>query len=102
MAQRANPAVVGGFVVGALVLAMGGLLLFGGGKFFRKTTPFVLYFSGPVNGLTAGSPLTFMGVKVGEVTDIHVLSDPESLKFLVGLRRARTQCTHCHSRPRRG
>ncbi len=83
MAERANPAVVGGFVVGALVLAMGGLLLFGGGKFFRKTIPCVLYFSGAVNGLTAGSPVTFMGVKIGAVTEIHILGDPESLKFLV-------------------
>ena len=77
MSTKANPKVVGAFVVGAVVLAVGGLVAFGGGQFFKKTVPMVMFFQGSVGGLTAGSPVTFDGVQIGQVTRIGVIYDPD-------------------------
>jgi paraquat-inducible protein B len=75
MARRANPAVIGGFVIGALTLAVVGLVLFGSGRFLHKTKPLVAYFEGSVKGVSIGAPVTFKGAKVGAVTDLQVVVD---------------------------
>jgi paraquat-inducible protein B len=68
--KRASPTLIGAFVVGALLLALGGLAVFGSGKLFRRTEQFVAIFSGSVNGLSVGAPVKFRGVQVGSVTSI--------------------------------
>ncbi len=73
MSKQANPAVIGGFVVGAAALVVAGLLIFGSGKFFALKMPWVLYFDSSVKGLNVGAPVSFKGVKIGEVTDIKVV-----------------------------
>lgn len=74
----AKPAVVGAFVLGALMLAVAAILLFGGGKLFEKTERVVVYFTGSIAGLTVGSPVTFRGVQIGDVESIVVKVDPDS------------------------
>lgn len=74
--KRANPALVGGFVLGALVLALIGVAVFGSGRLFRETYAFVLYFEGSVNGLNPGAPVKFKGVEVGSVQRIMVRFEP--------------------------
>ena len=68
--KRASPTLIGAFVIGALLLALGGLAVFGSGKLFRRTEQFVAIFSGSVNGLSVGAPVKFRGVQVGSVTSI--------------------------------
>jgi phospholipid/cholesterol/gamma-HCH transport system substrate-binding protein len=70
MGKRANPAVIGAFVVGAVVLAVVGVTLFGSGRLFRTTYDYVLYFSGDVNGLKVGAPVKFKGVEIGAVKEV--------------------------------
>ena len=41
--------------------------------------PFVLYFDGSVSGLEAGAAVLSQGIKVGQVTDIHLEIDPAKL-----------------------
>lgn len=73
MANRANPAVIGGFVLGAIVLAVVGLVLVGGGRFFQHRQFWEAYFDESIKGLAIGAPVTFRGVRVGSVTDIRVV-----------------------------
>ncbi len=73
MAKKANPAVIGGFVVGAAALLVVGVLVFGSGKFWKTTRPWVSYFPGSVKGLQVGAPVTFRGVKIGQVTSIKAV-----------------------------
>ncbi len=73
MAKKANPAVIGGFVVGAAALLVVGVLVFGSGKFWKATRPWVSYFPGSVKGLQIGAPVTFRGVKIGQVTSIKAV-----------------------------
>lgn len=75
--RRANPAVVGGFVVGAVALVVIGLLVFGGTGWFAQRDTYIAYFPGSVKGLQVGAPVDFRGVTIGEVKEIRVLFDPE-------------------------
>jgi paraquat-inducible protein B len=77
--SRANPAVVGGFVIGAIALVVIGLLVFGGTGWFVERNNYVAYFPGSVKGLQVGAPVDFRGVTIGQVTDIKVLFDPQAV-----------------------
>jgi paraquat-inducible protein B len=70
--NRANPKLIGAFVVGAVALVVIGVLLLGGAKFLTETRTFVAYFEGSVKGLNVGAPVEFQGVRVGSVTDIQL------------------------------
>ena len=83
MSVKANPVVVGSFVIGALVLLIGAILVFGGGRFFEERRTFVTHFEGSLKGLRVGSNVLFRGVRVGFVRDIHVEVDRDSGEFLV-------------------
>ncbi len=72
MGRKANPAVIGAFVVGAVVLAVAGILIFGSGKLFRHTSKYVCFFPGPVDGLNVGAPVKVNGVEIGSVVDIRL------------------------------
>lgn len=81
MGKKANPALIGGFVVGAIVLAVAGLLVFGSGKMFKHTFKFVCFFPGAVDGLNVGAPVRFKGVEIGSVTDIRLrLGDAKAIE----------------------
>jgi paraquat-inducible protein B len=72
MSKKANPVAIGGFVIGAVALLVLGIVVFGSGRLFADTTPFVLYFGGSVDGLSVGSPVRFKGVEIGAVTSIQL------------------------------
>jgi paraquat-inducible protein B len=72
MRKRANPAVIGGFVVGAGALIVIGVLLFGCGRFLTERRTYVLSFDDSVEGLSVGAPVNFQGARIGSVTDIQV------------------------------
>jgi paraquat-inducible protein B len=83
MAQKTNPKLIGGFVIGALVVAVVGILLFGGGQFLVAKERGVLFFEGSVAGLTPGAPVNFRGVKVGSVTDIQIHYDVDKQELQI-------------------
>ena len=64
--------IVGAFVLGAIALGVGAVLLFGGGHFFATTLRAVVYFQDSVAGLAVGAPVTLRGVKVGTVRSMKV------------------------------
>ena len=70
--KKASPARIGAFVIGAIGLTVIAIVLFGSGRMFRETVPFILFSPSSVNGLAVGAPVKFKGVKIGEVTDIKL------------------------------
>jgi paraquat-inducible protein B len=80
---RANPTVIGAFVVGAAVLGVAAVILFGSGRLFEPHTTWVAYFDRPVTGLDEGAPVIFQGVTVGEVTRIDAVVDSTSYTAIV-------------------
>jgi paraquat-inducible protein B len=71
MANRANPTIIGAFVVGAVALIVGGLVVFGSVQWLRRPPTYVMFFDSSVTGLRVGAPVEFRGVKVGEVSKIQ-------------------------------
>jgi len=70
MSRRANPALIGGFVLGGVLLAVIAVVAFGSGQFFRDTRRFISFFEGSVGGLNEGAAVRFRGIEVGSVRDI--------------------------------
>jgi paraquat-inducible protein B len=72
MSKKASPALIGAFVLGAVALAVAGVMLFGSGRLFHRRSQFVMFFPGTVNGLSIGAPVKFKGVEIGAVTEIRI------------------------------
>ena len=82
MSRRANPAVVGAFVLAGLAILVAGVLVLGGGRLFKRTVRFIVFFEGSVNGLSVGSPVKVTGVPVGQVIEIDAIVDAQSWRVL--------------------
>jgi paraquat-inducible protein B len=83
MSRKANPALVGAFVVSAVAVAIVALVFFGAADLWREKLRAVLYFQGSVRGLNVGSTVLFRGVQVGRVVEIRLFLDPESAEALI-------------------
>ena len=72
MSKKANPTVIGAFVLGALAISVVAVLLLAGGDLFQRKIRIVMYFKESVQGLAVGAPVVFRGIQVGTVTNIHL------------------------------
>ena len=73
MGRKANPALIGLFVIGAVALTVVAVTVWGSGKLFQRKFPCVCYFPRSVNGLSPGAPVKFRGVQIGEVSDVRLV-----------------------------
>jgi paraquat-inducible protein B len=71
---------IGAFVIGAVVLLVVGVLVFGGSELLVEKQRAVAYFPGSVKGLRTGASVTFRGVRVGYVSDIQIQTDVDTLE----------------------
>lgn len=83
MSRRANPTLIGGFVLGAIAVVVAGVAIFGSGKFFTQRARAVAFFEGNIQGLTVGSVVTARGVPVGSVTDIQLRIDVKTMHPII-------------------
>jgi paraquat-inducible protein B len=70
MKTRANPRLIGAFVLGAAALIVAALVVLGSGRFLGRRERYVAFFPRSVRGLKAGAPVTFRGVQIGEIVDV--------------------------------
>jgi len=85
MSKQANKTIIGAFVVGAVALVIIGIMIFGSGRFLSERNKYVLFFWGSVKGLNVGAPVSFRGVKVGQVTDIQARVDPKDYSIRIAV-----------------
>ena len=72
MSKPSNPKLIGSFVLGAVLLLVIGVLLFGGVSLFAPKRIVVSYFPTSVKGLREGSSVALNGVRVGYVKSIRL------------------------------
>jgi len=78
MSRKTNKTAIGIFVTGALALLVIGISVFGSGMLFKRSDKYALFFDGSVKGLTAGAPVVFRGVKIGDVKSVNLLYSPKT------------------------
>jgi paraquat-inducible protein B len=81
--KKASPKAVGGFVIGAVLIGMIAVIVFGSGRIFEKRERHVAFFTGSLQGLRLGAPVQFRGVQIGTVSEIYVQFDAATLDFLI-------------------
>ncbi len=83
MSKKASPTVIGIFTLIGLILAGAALVLFGAGRFFKRTNDILLYFDKSAYGLQVGSDVRFGGVRIGAVKSISVLVDRKENRKII-------------------
>jgi phospholipid/cholesterol/gamma-HCH transport system substrate-binding protein/paraquat-inducible protein B len=77
MSNNSNPNYfrLGVFVLAAIGVLVAVILIFGSGKFFKKSFYLETYIKQSVTGLDSGAAVRFRGVKIGQVTSIGLTGD---------------------------
>ena len=83
MKRKANPTLIGTFVVAGLALIAVAVITLAGSSYFTRKERTVMYFSGSVYGLQVGAPVVFRGVRVGSVESIEVSYDRNTDAFSI-------------------
>ena len=84
--MKRNALLIGAFVLAALAMAVIGVLWLSGNSLFTKQQEAMIYYKGNVSGLYVGAPVTFRGVAIGQVEEIGIQVDRDSLRALVPVR----------------
>lgn len=85
MSAPTNHWKLGAFVGGSALVALTGAALLAGQALQVETVTYTSYFDEAVTGLEVGSPVTFRGVKIGNVSDIDVAPDRRHVEVTVSL-----------------
>ena len=84
--MKRNALLIGAFVLAALAMIVVGVLWLSGNTLFKKQQEAMIYYKGNVSGLYVGAPVSFRGVAVGQVEEIGIQVDRDSLKSLIPVR----------------
>ena len=79
MSEKPNTVAIGVFIVGAALIAISAILFISGSGWGGDKSKVVMVFEGSVKGLTVGAPIALRGVQIGQVTDIHLIFDTDSI-----------------------
>ncbi len=83
MSKRANPTLIGSFVIGAIAIVIFTLLTLGNLSLNEKTYRCVLYFQGSLHGLDIGAPVAYRGVTIGKVGNIAITFNHTENRFTI-------------------
>jgi paraquat-inducible protein B len=82
MSEKPHTIAIGAFVIGACLITIT-IVLFLLGSGFGKKEKVVMVFDGSARGLNVGAPMALRGVKVGQVTDVDLVLDADTLEVVV-------------------
>lgn len=83
MSEKPHTVAIGAFVTGALLIAVTMIIFVLGTGFGSERSKVVMVFEGSVKGLTLGAPIALRGVQVGQVTDIELILDTETVDLIM-------------------
>jgi len=79
MSDKPNTVAIGVFIVGAALIAISAVIFFGGSGWGGNKNKVVMVFDGSVKGLSIGAPVALRGVQIGQVTDIHLIFNTNTI-----------------------
>lgn len=85
MKSKVSPTAIGIFISGAVLILFFSVIIFGSGKMFRKTKPYLLTFQEPVTGLKSGSAVKLMGVDIGASKEVWLGVSEDGSRELVNV-----------------
>jgi paraquat-inducible protein B len=83
LSKKANPTLVGTFVLIALALTMAAIVVLGKITFKDNRLRCVAVFTGSLYGLDIGAPVTFRGVTIGRVNAFQIIFDKENNNYVI-------------------
>ncbi len=83
MSQQVSARTIGLFSIGAIILFVIGILVFGSGDWFKEQNRIEMVFTGSVKGLYVGSSITYRGMRIGEVEKITIAQYGEDINIRV-------------------
>ncbi|MDD2462408.1 MAG: MlaD family protein [Desulfobulbus sp.] len=83
MSKKANPTMIGAFVLVALTIAIAAIIVLGKIKLRDDRFRCVAYFTGSLYGLDVGAPVTFRGVSIGRVNAVQINFDKGQNDYLI-------------------
>lgn len=81
--RKADKTKIGVFVVGAVILLVAAILVFGSGLLFKQSDKYIVFFDGSVKGLSVGAPVMFRGVRIGNISSIDLAYDEKTKEVLI-------------------
>lgn len=86
METRANYVLIGFFTLAVIAAAFGFVFWFQNTGGSGERAIYRVIFSGPVSGLRTGSPVNFNGIRVGEVSNLHLVAgDPKKVETTIAI-----------------
>lgn len=79
--SKPSTRLIGLFVISGIALFFAGIIAFSTTDLFTRKHEYVMYFNGSLKGLEVGSPVSFRGVAVGQVTNIVLEMDREKRRI---------------------
>ena len=83
MSEKPHTVAIGSFIVGALLIAISGLIFIGSSGFGSDRNKVFMVFDGSVKGLSVGAPVALRGVQIGQVTDIQLIFDTDTVDVIM-------------------
>ena len=83
MSDKPHTVAIGAFVMGALLIAVTTVIFFLGSGLGADRSKVVMVFEGSVKGLTVGAPVALRGVQIGQVTDIELILDADTVELIM-------------------
>lgn len=83
MSTKANPTLVGAFILTALCLALIAIVILGSIQLKDNRLHCVAFFTGSLYGLDVGAPVTFRGVTIGRVSAVRINFDRQNNDYLI-------------------
>jgi len=83
MNERSHTVLIGAFIVGALLIAITGAIFLSSTGYGTDRQRISMVFDGSVKGLTLGAPVALRGVQIGQVTDIRLILDTDTVDVIM-------------------
>ena len=83
MSEKNHTVAIGAFVIGALLIAITIVTFALGSGFGQQREKTVMVFEGSVKGLVIGAPVTLRGVQIGQVTNLELMLDSDTIELIM-------------------